>query len=338
MLIIDGSFGEGGGQILRTSLALALVTGKPFRITNIRAAREKPGLRRQHLTAVQAAAAVGGADVSGNAIGSLELTFFPRSPAPGNYTFQVGTAGSTSLVLQTVLPALLVAERPSTIVLEGGTHNPLAPPYDFLASCFFPLLRQMGANITSTLERLGFFPAGGGRVVVHIEPAPLTPIAILQRGRILNHRARAIVSKLPISIAQRELAVITEELQWPPECLQAEKVENSVGAGNAVMIEIQTERTCELVTAFGRKGFAAEKVAKLASQEALAWLAHDAPVGPHLADQLLIPMALARGGRFRTSTPTTHTITNIEVVKRFVDLDIRVTSGASGTVEITVAR
>jgi len=336
MLIIDGSFGEGGGQILRTSLALSLVTGKPFRIEKIRAAREKPGLRQQHLTAVNAAAQVGSAQIAGNEVGSRQLTFAPQTVRPAKYNFAVGTAGSTSLVLQTVLPALLNADGPSTVVLEGGTHNPLAPPYDFLSDIFFPLLRQMGANITSQLERYGFFPAGGGRVIVHVEPATLAPVSILQRGRIIARRAEAVVSKLDIRIADRELAVIADELQWPPECLHADKIENSPGPGNVLMLRIQSEHACELFTAFGKKGLPAEKVARQAAREAADYLAADAPVGPHLADQLLIPMALARGGRYRTSALTDHTRTNIEIVQKFLAVDIRVTPESGGTWQIHI--
>lgn len=335
MLTIDGSFGEGGGQILRTSLALSLVTGKPFRIERIRAAREKPGLRSQHLTAVNAAAQVGNAEVRGNEIASAELTFAPRAVTPCKYFSPVGTAGSTSLVLQTVLPALLTASGPSTLVLEGGTHNPMAPPYDYLKEVFLPLLRQMGANVTSRLERYGFFPAGGGRVIVHVQPATLTPIAILQRGKIAERRADAIVSKLAMSIADRELRVIAEELDWPAECLHANKIENSPGPGNVVMIRIQCEHICELFTAFGKKGLPAEKVARQAAREAADYLALDAPVGPHLADQLLIPMALARG-RFRTGPLTEHTKTNIEVIRRFLDVAIQVNALPGNIFEIAI--
>jgi len=328
--------GEGGGQILRTSLALSLVTGKAFRIVNIRAAREKPGLRRQHLTAVNAAVQVGSAEVTGNSIGSAELTFMLVPAAPGKYNFAVGTAGSTSLVLQTVLPALLTADGPSTLVLEGGTHNPMAPPWDFLATAFFPLLEKMGATLTFRLERYGFFPAGGGRVVVHIEPAPLTPVVLMERGAIARWTAEALVSKLPLSIAERELAVLADALRLPPECLVARQIENSCGPGNVVMIKIESEPLCEVVTAFGKKGLPAEKVAQYAAQEALDYLAVDAPIGPHLADQILIPMALAGGSRFRTGKPTNHTLTNIEVIRKFLDVDIQITPGPAHTVQINI--
>src|SRR5512138_2046230 len=163
MITIDGSQGEGGGQILRSALALSLVTGKPFRIENIRARRQKPGLMRQHLTAVNAAVEIGAAHVSGNTVGSSELTFAPTALRSGEYHFVVGTAGSCTLVLQTVLPALIIAEGSSEIRLEGGTHNPAAPPFDFLAGAFLPLLNRMGPDVRAALERPGFYPAGGGR-------------------------------------------------------------------------------------------------------------------------------------------------------------------------------
>jgi RNA 3'-terminal phosphate cyclase (ATP) len=168
---IDGSFGEGGGQILRSSLALAIVTGQPVRLSNIRAGRRKPGLMRQHLTAVNAAAAICGATVDGERIGATELTFTPGAVRAGEYQFSIGTAGSTTLVLQTVLLPLLTAGGPSRIVLEGGTHNPFAPPFDFLERAYLPLINRMGPNVRATLERPGFYPAGGGRIAIEIEPA-----------------------------------------------------------------------------------------------------------------------------------------------------------------------
>ncbi len=337
MITIDGSFGEGGGQILRSSLALSLVTGKAFGIEKIRAGRKKPGLRRQHLTAVNAAAQVGQAQVTGNEIGSLELTFVPQTITAGTYHFSVGTAGSTSLVLQTVLVALLAADSPSTVVLEGGTHNPMSPPYDFLAGVFFPVLERMGAKLDCTLERYGFFPAGGGKVIVNIEPVrEWKRIDLLQRGPITNRRAEAIVAKLPLSIAERELIVVTDKLRWPEDCLRAVKVNNSYGPGNVVMVKIESENIVELCTAFGRKGLPAEKVAGQAAQEAAEYLAADVPVGIHLADQLLIPMALAGGGRFRTLGLTDHTKTNIEVIKNFLNISIEASGVRDNVVEIAI--
>ena len=166
MLLIDGSQGEGGGQILRTALGLSLVTGTAFRIEKIRAGRAKPGLLRQHLTAVNAATVIGDALVDGAELGSPALVFRPRSVRPGAYRFAVGTAGSASLVLQTVLPPLLTAGASSILTLEGGTHNPWAPPFDFLARAFLPLLERMGAPVRAAIQRYGFYPAGGGQFTV----------------------------------------------------------------------------------------------------------------------------------------------------------------------------
>jgi RNA 3'-terminal phosphate cyclase (ATP) len=173
MITIDGSYGEGGGQILRTSLALSLVTGKPFSINNIRAGRKKPGLMRQHLTAVNAAAEIGSAAIKGNRIGSQEFTFEPEMIKPGNFHFAIGSAGSCTLVFQTILPALIIAGGPSEIILEGGTHNPFAPPFDFLAKAFLPVINRMGPKVDAVLEKPGFYPAGGGRFIK--QPALLLP-------------------------------------------------------------------------------------------------------------------------------------------------------------------
>ena len=194
MLTIDGSQGEGGGQILRTSLALAAVTGTPFSIEKIRAGREKPGLLRQHLTAVKAAAEICAASVAGAEMGSSALTFRPGPAKAGEYAFSVGTAGSATLVLQTVLPALMIASAPSSLVLEGGTHNPGAPPFEFLEKCLLPLLNRMGPTIVAKLERPGFYPAGGGRFTVEISPVPaLQQLEMVERGTPRSVKARAIV-------------------------------------------------------------------------------------------------------------------------------------------------
>src|SRR5205823_10639717 len=171
LLLIDGSHGEGGGQIIRTSAALSLVTGKPFHVIHARANRAKPGLRQQHLTAVRAAAAIGSATVEGAKVGSTEFTFSPGKVTPGDYLFNVGTAGSATLVLQTVLPPLMIASGPSVLRFEGGTHNVHAPPYDFLERTFIPLVRRMGPQILIELGRYGFYPPGGGRFDVFIDPA-----------------------------------------------------------------------------------------------------------------------------------------------------------------------
>lgn len=322
LIHIDGSFGEGGGQILRSALALSALAGRGFRISNIRANRDKPGLRRQHLTAVRAAAEVCGAEVSGDAIGSSELTFTPGTVRPGEYTFDIGTAGSTTLVLQTALPPLLTAPEPTILTLVGGTHNPNCPPFDFLAKAFLPLLRKMGATVEAELERPGFYPAGGGRITVAIQPGNLRPIEIGPRGEVHAVRGRAIVSHLPRTIGTREVAVIGKELDLRPDALTVDEA-NAAGPGNVVMVEVESPEVTEVFTAFGERGVPAERVAMQAIEGAKRYLASQVAVGDCLADQLLLPMALAGGGEFHTLAPTRHTQTNVEVIRMFLDIRCR---------------
>jgi RNA 3'-terminal phosphate cyclase (ATP) len=323
ILTIDGSSGEGGGQILRTALALSTVTGKAFGIEKIRAGRPKPGLLRQHLTAVKAAAEISGATVGGVELGSGALTFTPGQVRAGEFAFAVGTAGSATLVLQTVLPALLTASAPSTLVLDGGTHNPAAPPFDFLAKSFLPLINRMGPVVTAELERPGFYPAGGGRFSVNIVPAPrLLPLDLLERGALRNIRARAIVANLPRSIAEREAKLMGQLLGLAETSLAVEEIRGAYGPGNLAMVEIETEHHTEVFTGFGEVAVRAEAVATKVAQEARAYIASGVPVSRYLADQLLIPMALVGAGRFRTGPLSRHTTTNIEVIRQFLEVNI----------------
>ena len=337
MITIDGSYGEGGGQILRTSLALSLVTGKPFRIENIRAGRKKPGLMRQHLTAVIAAADIGNAQVSGNAIGSRAFTFAPQTIRSGRFHYAIGSAGSCTLVLQTILPALIIADKPSEIILEGGTHNPFAPPFDFLDQTFLPLIGRMGPQVDAELEKPGFFPAGGGRFRVTVTPVQaLKPLVLTDRGTIRRQTARAAVSNLPLSIARRELNVVGNKLGLEAACLQAIAVENAQGPGNVLTIAIESDALTEVFTGFGERGVPAEKVAARAAGQALDYLALDVPVGRYLADQLLVPMAIAGGGKFSTMPPSRHTSTNIDIIKHFMDVTCEVKANACGGWEIEI--
>lgn len=323
MIVIDGSQGEGGGQVLRTSLALSLVTGAPFRIENIRAKRQKPGLLRQHLTAVDAAAQVGDAAVEGAELGSGALTFVPRSLRAGSYDFRIGTAGSTMLVLQTILLPLALAGETSTVQIEGGTHNPAAPPFDFLQQAFLPLLRRMGAEVELELLRPGFYPAGGGRIRATIAPAKrLGRLELTRRGEIVTRCARAVVANLPWTIAQRETQTVAAELGWEPECLQAHTLTDSIGPGNAVSITVASENVTDIFTAFGERGVPAEKVAKDAAAQARRYIESGAAVGEHLADQLLLPLAIGEGGAFTTTPLSGHSVTNIEVIRRFTNVAI----------------
>jgi RNA 3'-terminal phosphate cyclase (ATP) len=324
MITIDGSQGEGGGQILRTSLALSLVTGQPFRLDNIRAGRKKPGLLRQHLTAVEAAKTVGAAEVIGAALGSQTLEIRPGAVTPGNYRFAVGTAGSATLVLQTILPPLLTANGTSTLTLEGGTHNPFAPPFDFLAHCLVPLIRRMGPTIELELRRPGFFPAGGGKFHARIDPVKhLARFDLPERGTVRQRRARAIISKLPAQVADRELAVVREQLGWREDECSVEAVENPVGPGNALLLEIEAEHVTGVFTSFGERGRPTEEVAREAAEAASSWFRAEVPVDEHLDDQLLLPMALAGGGSFRTVKPSLHSTTNATIIQRFLSVEIR---------------
>ncbi|MFI4917688.1 MAG: RNA 3'-terminal phosphate cyclase [Phycisphaerales bacterium JB060] len=329
MINLDGSLGEGGGQILRSALALSMVTGQPFRIENIRANRDKPGLMRQHLTAVRAAVEVGRARVEGDAIGSTAITFTPGTARGGDYTFAIGTAGSTTLVLQTVLPALLTAPEPATLEISGGTHNGHAPTVHFLQKAFVPVIERMGAKVEVDLVRHGFYPAGGGKISVRIEPArSLTPIEILERGKTTRRLAIASVAGLSGSIAKRELAVIAKRLTWLEHELRIDQLPEGVGPGNVIGIELESEHTAEVFTGFGERGVSAEKVAEAVAGQVRRYMALDAPVGEHLADQLLLPMALAGGGAFRTGPLSRHCTTNAHVIERFLPVKIH-TEGVS---------
>ncbi len=337
MIVIDGSRGEGGGQVLRSALALSLVTGQPFHIEKIRAGRPKPGLMRQHLTAVNAAAEIGRAQVEGANIGSQALVFAPRATRAGSYHFAVGTAGSCTLVLQTVLPALLTADSRSELVLEGGTHNPHAPPFDFLARAFLPLMGRMGPKVSATLLRPGFYPAGGGRFTVSVEPSVrLTRLDLPERGEILARSARATVARLSRTIAERELKVVRDRLNWEEKCCSVEEAASSPGPGNVLCLEIACEHITEIFTGFGELRISAEKVAGETVKQVEEYLAANVPVGHHLADQLLLPMALAGGGSFRTLTPTRHMTTNAEVIRQFLPVEVHMRQLAGNDWEIRV--
>jgi RNA 3'-terminal phosphate cyclase (ATP) len=320
---IDGSQGEGGGQILRTALSLSLCLGKPFRIFNIRKTRSKPGLQPQHLMAVKAAATIGMAETEGAELDSGELVFRPRGIRCGFHEFDIGTAGSTTLVLQTVLPALMLAEAPSEILIHGGTHNPLAPPFEFLSSAFVPLLNRMGAHIKLRLEHHGFYPRGGGLIRAHIRPArTLQPLRLMERGELLSRRATALLSRLPQHIAERELAVLHSTLGLSSEETNIQELTESFSPANVLSLTLEYQHITEVFTAMGKRGLPAEQVAQGLADEVQRYLRATAPVGTHLADQLLLPMALAGTGQYRTLQPSLHTLTNIQIIHHFLDLPI----------------
>lgn len=337
MITIDGSLGEGGGQMLRTALSLSMISGTPFRIDNIRAKRRKPGLMRQHLTCVTAAGTISSATVTGAELGSQSVTFAPRAIKGGSYNFAIGTAGATTLVFQTILPALLFADAPSRVMLSGGTHNPYAPTFDYLDRAFCPVLVKMGAGITLALHKPGFYPAGGGMWQANITPAKLMPVTLDAAGPRVSQHIRADVSNLPFVIAQREVATATTLLNWLPECGKAHGV-TAEGHGNVIMVEIASLHITEVFTAHGERALTAEAVAAAVVDEVRAYLAVDAPVGPHLADQLLLPMALAGGGSFVTGALTQHARTNMAVIEMFLPVAFTATELDQTRVRISVTK
>ncbi|KQM38194.1 RNA 3'-terminal phosphate cyclase [Sphingomonas sp. Leaf10] len=276
MIEIDGAEGEGGGQVVRNACALSIVTGEPVRITNVRARRSKPGLMRQHVTAIEVACAISDASCEGLMVGSSEVTFRPDRVRPGAYRFSVGTAGSTGLVLQTVLMPLLLADGPSRLVLEGGTHNMLAPPFEFVERCFLPIIRRMGGQVEARLTRHGFYPRGGGRIEVDIAPGPLRPIECLTRGEALGVLACALFAGLPMSIAEREIAIVRKAFDWSErECFMRELPVDQ-GPGNILLLEAHFEHVTEIVSGFAQLGVTAERVAKTAVGRMRGYLACEA--------------------------------------------------------------
>jgi RNA 3'-terminal phosphate cyclase (ATP) len=319
MIELDGSVGEGGGQILRTALTLSMITGQPFRIENIRARRAKPGLLRQHLIAVQAAAQVCGGEVTGASLGSQALAFLPGPVRAGNYKFAIGTAGSCTLVLQTLVPALLLADGPSQVEVCGGTHNPMAPPAQFLQRAYSRAMADMGAQIEFKLKRFGFFPAGGGELVADIDPCSrLRPFEWMVRGMQKAAYAESFIAGIPASVAERELECIGAGMGWDRSQLLVRTLPGEQGPGNALLVTLEYEHGTEVVTAFGAKSVRAESVARQALQQVRHYLASQAAVGEHLADQLMMPMALAGGGGFTTATVSGHARTNAQVIERFL--------------------
>lgn len=338
-LEIDGADGEGGGQILRSSLTLSMLTGRSIRISRVRAGRKRPGLLRQHLAAVEAAVQVSAATCCGAELGSRRLEFMPGPIQPGHVHCAIGTAGSATLVLQTILPVLAIADAPSTITLEGGTHNPWAPPYDFLTRAYLPQLERMGPTIVARLDRAGFYPAGGGRFAVDVIPATtLQGFDLLDRGLLRRQSITALVANLPASIGRREVDTAVRRLGWTRAATYVNDVD-STGPGNCVFAELEFERVTEIVTGFGRLGVPAERVAAEVVREVREFEKSSAAVGQHLADQLMLPLAISAwqnqgrspGGRFRTLPLTQHSRTQIAVIRKFLDVDLDVVEEDEGT-------
>ena len=335
MIEIDGSQGEGGGQILRSALALSMCTGQAFALTRIRAGRSKPGLMRQHLTCVHAATEISSARVEGAALHSQTLHFTPGTVRCGSYTFNVGSAGSCTLVLQTVWPALMLTAGDSRVQLRGGTHNPMAPPFHFLERSYAPLLRRLGAPVQLSLQRHGFYPAGGGEFEAVIGGARevLTPFDLNERGSALEAYADCLAPALPSSIARRELNKLATLMAWQPGQLRQAGVRQNEGPGNALLGTLVHEQVTEVFTEFGEKGVTAEAVATQLAQQMRRYQSSDGALGPHLADQWVLPLALAvhlRGqpASYSCTQLTPHALSNFAVIQRFLPVRITTEPGA----------
>jgi RNA 3'-phosphate cyclase len=341
MLHIDGSTGEGGGQVLRSSLALAILTRQAVHLTSIRAGRAKPGLQPQHLESVKAAAQICGGQVHGAALNSQQLLFEPGEVHGGRYWFEIGTAGATSLVLQTIFLPLAKAREGSTITITGGTHVPHSPCSHYLERQWLPVLQSSGFWARLTLERAGFYPQGGGEIQALIRPVEaIQPFHCLQRGKLLRIRGISAIANLDDSIARRQKLQALRRLE--PIC-EDSKIETirmpSPGKGTLLMVQAEFEHSTCCYFSLGAPGKRAEQVADEAVDALEAFLAGDGAVDEHLADQLLLPLAFASGpSQFRTSRVTLHLLTNAEILQAFLPIQVQIdgTQGQPGTVTISV--
>lgn len=344
MIEIDGAQGEGGGQVLRSALTLSAITGKGVHLYNIRARRSKPGLMAQHLKSVDAAAAVCKAKVSGASLYSTSLTFEPGALRSGRYRFEIGTAGSTSLVLQTVFLPLSMAASASSITIHGGTHVPWSPCYHYLALHWLPLLQKIGFDAEISLQQAGFYPAGGGIIHATIRPArTISPLTIVQRGNLVRIIGISAVANLPVSIAERQKRQAMLRLQRLPDLghtpdlrIQVQQLPSPVkGTFLLLLAEFELSRCCYF--SLGELGKPAERVADQAVDALLAFLETDGAIDQYLADQLLLPLSLAGGvSELRTSQVTEHLLTNAEVLQKFLPTRIEIIGeiGESGVIRI----
>ncbi len=323
MLEIDGSFGEGGGQILRTALSLSCLLRKPFRLFNIRKGRRKSGLMPQHLTCVHALTLIAGAKVCGDEIGSSELIFEPGEPKPGDYFFDIGTAGSTSLLLQAILPPLVFANKESRITLTGGTHVPFSPPYHYISGVFIPMLSRLGIKIQASILQYGFYPKGGGRISVEVfSSAGAKGMSLINRGEVRKVSCISAVSDLPLNIANRQKEAVLRLLEQNNIAAEIETLQaTSYSPGTFVFLESQANNCTAGFSSLGERGKKAETVGEEAARELLDYYSSDACLDPHLADQIVLYLAAAGSvSAFTTSRITDHLLTNLQVIEKFLGI------------------
>lgn len=340
MKTIDGSYGEGGGQILRTSLSLSAITGTDLHIEHIRANRPKPGLMRQHLACAKAVAEICGGELEGAELNSQELILRPGKIHGGSYRFIIGSAGSTILLSQAVLPVLLFADGPSEVILEGGTYNTTdSPCYDFFERVFLPCLTTMGMEVEARMERIGFCPAGGGKVVLSVKPARVwKKLSLCERGDFRNARVTALGSGLDESILHDELRIFQDGLADKLDFQASAQSVETDGSGNVLFAELEYGNLTELFGVCGSFGVSRKTVAKRVAGLTRRYLENNWVVGPFLADQLLLPMALGAGGMFLTGHPTRHSETNREIIRQFLNVDVNFNECEHGIYEMEVVK
>jgi RNA 3'-terminal phosphate cyclase (ATP) len=342
-LQMDGNYGEGGGQILRTTLALSCLLKKPVQIFNIRKGRKIPGLQPQHLTSVNACKSISGAEVEGNKLKSVTLKFNPQRVKGGDFTFNVAeekrSAGSTSLILQALFLPLSLSERSSAITVLGGTHVPWSPPFDYLKQIFSPMLEKLGCRINLGIVKWGWYPKGAGEVRCSIHPAEkLTALNLTERGRLLNLTGISVVSNLPTSIAERQRNQAFKILREKSFSAEIKIVQApSVGQGTFFFLKAEFEKSIAGFGALGAIGKKAEKVAEEACEEFLEFMQTRAAIDPHLSDQLIQYLALADGpSSFTVSRISKHLLTNIWVVEQFLPAEIKVEGIEGNEGKVTV--
>ena len=331
MIQINGSYGEGGGQILRTALALSCITGKGFEIYDIRKGRKKPGLQPQHLTGVRAAQAISRADAEGAELGSQKLIFSPREVTGGEYLFDVseikGSAGSITLVLQALLPPLAMAKKGSRVAVKGGTHVAWSPPFHHMRNVLLPLLARIGVRAGLEIERWGWYPIGGGSASLFVEPLKiLSPISIKERGRLKNLSGISAASNLPISIAERQRDHGNWLLKGVGLSANIEVIDApSTGKGTFFFILAEFENIRVGFSALGERGKRAETVTEEAIRQFMEFLNSEGALDPHLADQVIPYLALCKApSTFTTSRVTRHLLTNAWVTEKFLPVRIEV--------------
>ncbi|HEY3376385.1 MAG TPA: RNA 3'-terminal phosphate cyclase [Armatimonadota bacterium] len=333
---IDGSYGEGGGQIIRTALSLSAITGKAIEITQIRAKRAKPGLQPQHLTAVHITGDLCAARLEGAAVGSTRLLFTPQAPvAAGNYRRDIGTAGAIALVIQTALLPLALRDQPSHVLLIGGTHVNHAPSSDYLETVYLPALRRLGVEAQMSCPRAGFFPRGGGDVLLDIMPtAGLRPLDLTERGKLRKITAIITTSGLPSHVAERGAATVTSEINkigLGRDLTVEQREKPSNGPGAAVLLAVECDNGHAGFSALGERGKPMERVAEEACRDFHAWWQTGATCDEHLADQLVLPLALANAeSRWTTPTCTEHLRTVIWLVEQLLPVNLTVTEQTPG--------